>query len=216
MSTAPVGSAMPNTKDKSTFPGIGLTCHFIAGDTSENPELPRPRTVAKYVGTSSSSSRQGAIPRRHRVFVPSTIRPPSRALKFTPFSLWRLPTGTTRLEFVTSGRSVAISSLAVGQEPACASTAPRTADADSKNIWRLRLLTETLIMTIELGLGQLGITTYFVSRASAKSQTLAPLSDGLGRRRFGCSILVPVGNSILLATDIESGDAAALCERFVA
>jgi hypothetical protein len=27
---------------------------------------------------------------------------------------------------------------------------------------------------------------------------------------------VPVGNSILLATDIESGDAPALCERFVA
>ena len=26
----------------------------------------------------------------------------------------------------------------------------------------------------------------------------------------------PVGNSILLATDIESGDAPALCERFVA
>ena len=29
------------------------------------------------------------------------------------------------------------------------------------------------------------------------------------------SIPVPVGNSILLATDIESGDAPALCERFV-
>ena len=28
--------------------------------------------------------------------------------------------------------------------------------------------------------------------------------------------LVPVGNSILLATDIESGDAPALCERSVA
>jgi len=28
--------------------------------------------------------------------------------------------------------------------------------------------------------------------------------------------VVPVGNSILLATDIESGDAPALCERFVA
>jgi hypothetical protein len=27
---------------------------------------------------------------------------------------------------------------------------------------------------------------------------------------------VPIGNSILLATDIESGDAPALCERFVA
>jgi hypothetical protein len=29
-------------------------------------------------------------------------------------------------------------------------------------------------------------------------------------------IPVPVGNSILLATDIESGDAPALCERSVA
>ena len=29
-------------------------------------------------------------------------------------------------------------------------------------------------------------------------------------------IVVPVGNSILLATDIESGDAPALCERSVA
>jgi hypothetical protein len=32
-----------------------------------------------------------------------------------PFSLWKLPKGTTTLEFVTSGRSVAISSLGVGQ-----------------------------------------------------------------------------------------------------
>ena len=28
--------------------------------------------------------------------------------------------------------------------------------------------------------------------------------------------VVPVGNSILLATDVESGDAPALCQRFVA
>jgi len=46
------------------------------------------------------------------------VRPPSRALTFTPFSLWKLPTGTTRLEFVTSGRSVAMSSLATGQPSA--------------------------------------------------------------------------------------------------
>jgi hypothetical protein len=32
----------------------------------------------------------------------------------------------------------------------------------------------------------------------------------------GQTTVVPVGNSILLATDIESGDAPALCERFVA
>jgi len=135
---------MPKTRDKSTFPGIGLTCHFTAGATSENPELPGPRMFAKYVGISSNSSRQGATPRRHRVFVPSIVRPPSRAVKFTPFSLWRLPTGTTRLEFVTSGRSVAISSLAVGQPSACASTAARTTNADSKPIWRVRLRTTTL------------------------------------------------------------------------
>jgi hypothetical protein len=59
--------------------------------------------------------------------------------------------GTTRLEFVTSGRSVAISSLAVGHVSADASTAPKTANAESKNIWKVRLLTETLIDgTIEL------------------------------------------------------------------
>ena len=56
-----------------------------------------------------------AIPARNLVFVPSTNRPPSRALKLTPFSICRLPAGTTRLELVTSGRSVMISSLAVGQ-----------------------------------------------------------------------------------------------------
>jgi hypothetical protein len=30
------------------------------------------------------------------------------------------------------------------------------------------------------------------------------------------TLVVPVGNSILLATDIESGDAPALCQRSVA
>ena len=37
-----------------------------------------------------------------------------------PFSLCRLPKGTTRLEFVTSGRSVAISDEEVGHSPAYA------------------------------------------------------------------------------------------------
>jgi hypothetical protein len=103
------------------------------------------------------------------VFVPSIVRPPSRALKFTPFSLCRLPTGTTRLEFVTSGRSVAISSLAVGQETACASIAPRIVNACSKHIWRVRPLTDTLIekdngpQVIEIP-----CTVYFVFRESAK------------------------------------------------
>jgi hypothetical protein len=35
--------------------------------------------------------------------------------------------------------------LAVGQPSACASTALRTANADSKHIWRVRLRTRTLI-----------------------------------------------------------------------
>ena len=35
----------------------------------------------------------------------------------------------------------------------------------------------------------------------------------LGHR---CDVVVPVGNSNLLATDIESGDAPALCQRSVA
>ena len=83
----PKGSATPNTRDKSIFPGIGLTCRFIAGATFENLELPGPRTFAKHVGRSNSSSRQGATPKRHRVFVPLIVRPPSRVLKFTPFSL---------------------------------------------------------------------------------------------------------------------------------
>jgi hypothetical protein len=37
-----------------------------------------------------------------------------------PFSFCRLPTGTTRLEFVVSGRSVAMSDADVGHSPACA------------------------------------------------------------------------------------------------
>jgi len=53
---------MPKTSDKSIFPGIGLTCHFSAGATSEKPEFPGPLRFAKYVGRSTSSSKQGAIP----------------------------------------------------------------------------------------------------------------------------------------------------------
>ncbi len=34
------GSATPNTRDKSIFPGIGLTCHFIAGATFETLSFP--------------------------------------------------------------------------------------------------------------------------------------------------------------------------------
>src|ERR1700738_5650765 len=89
MLAEPVGNATPNTAERSTLPGIGLICHFSAGATSEKPEPSGPRTFAKYVGTSTRSSRQFAMPARNRVFVPSTNRPPSRALKLTPFSICR-------------------------------------------------------------------------------------------------------------------------------
>src|ERR1700737_998212 len=78
------------------------------------------------------------------------VRPPSRALMFTPFSLCRLPVGTTRLEFVTSGRSVAISSLAVGQASARASTAPKIGSAGSKHSWKVRLSTGWLQINLLL------------------------------------------------------------------
>src|SRR6267143_2385723 len=111
----PVGNARPNAAERSTFPGTGLICHFSAGATSEKPEFWGLRTFAKYVGVSTRNSRQFAIPARRRVFVPSITRSPPRALKLTPFSICRLPGGVTTLEFVTSGRSVLISSLMLGQ-----------------------------------------------------------------------------------------------------
>jgi hypothetical protein len=46
-------------------------------------------------------------------------------LKLTPFSFWRLPTGTTMLELVVSGRSVAMASFALGQLSARAEPVPR-------------------------------------------------------------------------------------------
>ena len=48
------------------------------------------------------------MPRRSLLLVPSKTSPPSWRLRLMPFSLWKLPTGTTTLELVTSGRSVAI------------------------------------------------------------------------------------------------------------
>src|ERR1700692_3012047 len=127
----PVGNATPNTAERSTFPGAGLICHFSAGATSEKPEFLGPRTFAKYVGVSTRNSRQFAIPVRKRVFVPSTNRSPSRVLKLTPFSICRLPAGTTRLEFVTSGRSVVISSLVLGQLSALVIVLRQTAKAST-------------------------------------------------------------------------------------
>jgi hypothetical protein len=49
-----------------------------------------------------------------------------------PFSICRLPVGTTRLEFVTSGRSVAISDAAVGHSPARASAGATAIKASVK------------------------------------------------------------------------------------
>jgi hypothetical protein len=43
--------------------------------------------------------------------LPSTTSAPFRRLTFHPFSFWRLPTGTTTLELLMSGRSVSIGSL---------------------------------------------------------------------------------------------------------
>jgi len=49
---------------------------------------------------------------------------------------------------------------------------------------------------------------------SARTARMRP--SILRRRQHDPAAVVPVGNSILLATDIESGDAPALCERSVA
>jgi hypothetical protein len=52
---------------------------------------------------------------------------------------------------------------------------------------------------------------------NATSDVLAPIIVVIDLWFFGHLFApVPVGNSILLATDIESGDAPALCQRSVA
>src|SRR5215471_585892 len=106
--TAPVGSPTPVVIERSNFPGIGLICHFTAGATSVNPEDPGPRNVVTLLGRSTNTSRHGATPRRSRLLVPSNTCAPSRRLTFIPFSFWKLPTGSTTLELVMSGRSVSI------------------------------------------------------------------------------------------------------------
>src|SRR3984893_1909087 len=148
----PVGNATPNTAERSTFPGTGLICHFSAGATSEKPGFLGPRTLAKYVGVSTRNSRQFAIPVRKRVFVPSKTRSPSRALKLTPFSICRLPAGTTRLEFVTSGRSVLIASLVLGQPSALAVIVLRQTGNASKTIANLQANARAVRAIIDLGL----------------------------------------------------------------
>src|SRR5215475_11531710 len=51
------------------------------------------------------------MPSRQRLLVPSKTSAPARRLTLAPFSFCRLPIGTTTLELVTSGRSVAIGAL---------------------------------------------------------------------------------------------------------
>ena len=58
---------------------------------------------------STKTSTQGATPTRILLFLPRRIRAPSGAVRWTPISLCRLPTGTTTRELVTSDRSVEIS-----------------------------------------------------------------------------------------------------------
>jgi len=126
----PVGSPAPAVKDRSILPAKGSTCHLTAGARLENPALARPRTAMKYDARSRNSSAHGAIPRRNLLAVPSTMRTLSRAATSMPFSLCRVPAGTTMLELVTSGRSVVILSLEQ-RVPALAEKAARLARAEA-------------------------------------------------------------------------------------
>src|SRR5258708_31861737 len=75
------------------------------------------------------------MPSLSRLLVPSNVLSRPRRVVLMPFSPCRLPTGTTRLEFVTSGRSVAISDAEVGHSPACASAgAPTKTSASTANL----------------------------------------------------------------------------------
>ena len=68
---------------------------------------------------------QRATPSRILVFVPSMVLEARRAVRLMPFSACKLPFGTTKLELVTSGRSVWISLWVSGQYSAAeASTIP--------------------------------------------------------------------------------------------
>src|SRR6516164_6863736 len=67
------------------------------------------------------------MPARSLVLLASREFEAWRTAQSTPFSACTLCSGTTRLEFVTSGRSVAISSAEVGQSSACAVHAPASA-----------------------------------------------------------------------------------------
>jgi len=63
------------------------------------------------------------------------------------------------------------------------------------------------------------VTTVVATDPDAGQTLTYAIADGADAALFTINQdtgAVPVGNSILLATDIESGDAPALCERFVA
>src|SRR4029077_2586037 len=70
------------------------------------------------LGKSNSSSVQGVTPSRTLVVDPSITLLPGRAVQLTPLSICKVPWGTTTLEFVTSGRSVAISVAPLAQSSA--------------------------------------------------------------------------------------------------
>ena len=61
-----------------------------------------------YSRNASAVSVVDVIPKRRRVSGPSTVRSRSLDVSANPFSACRLPAGTTTLESVTAGRSVAM------------------------------------------------------------------------------------------------------------
>src|ERR1700674_300377 len=69
-----------------------------------------------------------ATPIRSRLVDPSITVALGRVVQLIPFSSCRLPRGTTRLEFVTSGRSVAISAWLLLQSPSSAIASAHPAD----------------------------------------------------------------------------------------
>jgi hypothetical protein len=62
-------------------------------------------------------------PSRILVFVPSMLLEAARAVRLIPFSACKLPVGTTKLDVVTSGRSVWISLWLSGQYSAAEAAA---------------------------------------------------------------------------------------------
>src|SRR5262249_9500390 len=94
------------------------------------------------------------MPRRSRLLVPSKIRVLKRRLIFIPFSLWKLPTGITTSELVTSGRSVQIGGLVGVHSSAAIAGSDNTAIAMiAGNSLRMRegLLTAKAIIETQAG-----------------------------------------------------------------